>query len=127
MAETTGSASEASIARPGPPFGRLRELGPGNALNPSTTNLSVFRLGWRASIRLAQVNKCRGERVVGKECGTEAHNGKQAHVVEGTHRTEDEHEEHCAKDEGGQYSVDKRVGTRIGLTFFTLTKLNRLN
>ena len=76
---------------------------------------------------LAQVNKRRGERVVGKECGPEAHDRKQAHVVEGPHGAEYEHEEHCAKDECGQYSVDKRVGTRIGLTFFTLTKLNRLN
>ena len=47
--------------------------------------------------------------------------------MEGPHGAEDEHEEHRAKDEGGQYSVDKRVRTRIGLTFFTLTKLNRLN
>lgn len=47
--------------------------------------------------------------------------------MEGPHGAEDEHEEHRAKDECGQYSVDKRVGTRIGLTFFTLTKLNRLN
>ena len=47
--------------------------------------------------------------------------------MEGPHGAEDEHEEHRAKDECGQYSVDKRDGTRIGLTFFTLTKLNRLN
>ena len=50
---------------------------------------------------LAQVNKRRGECVVGKECGTEAHDGEQTHIVERAHRAEDEHEEHRAKDESG--------------------------
>ena len=78
-------------------------------------------------VRLAQVHERRGERVVGKECGTEAHDGEQTHIVERAHGAEDEHEEHCAKDEAVQYSIDKRDGIGIGLTFFTLTNLNRLN
>ena len=48
-----------------------------------------------------EVHEGRGERVVGDECGSKAHDGEQAHVVECAHGAEDEHEEHCAKNEGG--------------------------
>ena len=52
-------------------------------------------------VRLCQVHERRGERVVGKECGAEAHDGEQAHVVERTHGAEDEHEEHRTQNKGG--------------------------
>ena len=48
-----------------------------------------------------EVHEGGGERVVGDECGSKAHDGEQAHVVECAHGAEDEHEEHRAKDEGG--------------------------
>ena len=68
-------------------------------------------------VRFCQVHEGGGKRVVGDECGTEAHDGEQAHVVEGPYGAEDEHEEHRAKDEGGHAH---------GLSDFAVRELERL-